>query len=553
MEWLNTLFFEYSVVQAIIVISLVASVGLLLNKISLKGISLGVTFVFFTGILAGHYGFGLDKKMLEYAESFGLVLFIYALGLQVGPGFSGSFRKGGLCLNLFAFVVVLLGSFLTLGFHYAFDVSLPNMMGILSGAVTNTPALGAAQQTLKMLNVEYTDPALGCAVTYPLGVVGVIFGLALLHFIFKKRIRKEPVSRDKAKNTFIAEFIVENPGISQRSIREIASFTANKFVISRLWRAGKLIIPTSDTLIEKNDRLLIVTEKNDVEALSALFGRQGAMDWNKEGIDWNAIDSNLISRKMIVTKRELNGEKLGMLKLRTLYGVNVTRIFRAGVELLPSSDFVLQFGDKLIMVGEKAALDKVSDFLGNRYKELNEPNLVAIFIGMLSGLVVGSIPFAIPGISVPVKIGLAGGPMIMGILIGGFGPRFKVVTYTTRGANLMLQRLGLTLYLACLGISAGEHFFATVFRPEGLLWLCLGFMITVIPISVVGGLALKFTRMNFAEVSGMVCGSMSNPMALNYVNGVTDGERAAVAYATVYPMTMFLRVIITQLLLVIFV
>lgn len=552
MEWLNSIFVEHSVIQAVVVLSLISSIGLALGRITVMGVSLGVTFVFFAGILAGHFGLSIDPYMLNYAESFGLIIFVYALGLQVGPGFFGSFRKGGITLNLLAVAVILLGTILTLVFHAVTGVSLPDMVGILCGAVTNTPALGAAQQTLKQMDIASADPALGCAVAYPLGVVGVILALIFMRKVFPVRSGQKLTSDGKSRQTYIAGFQVCNPGIFGKTIKDVAHLAAHKFVISRVWRDGKVTIPNSETRLQPNDRLLVITTEADVESLTMFFGEQENVDWNKEDIDWNAIDSQLISQRIVITRSEINGKKLGSLKLRNHYGINITRIYRAGVELLATSELVLQLGDKLTVVGEAAAISNVEKVLGNRVVSLKEPNLIAVFIGIALGLALGAIPFAIPGISYPVKLGLAGGPIIMGILMGAFGPRLHMITYTTRSANLMLRGLGLSTYLACLGLDAGAHFFETVFRPEGLLWIGLGFAITVVPVLLVGMCALKLMKIDFGSLAGMLCGGMANPMALNYVNATVEGDNPAVSYATVYPLSMFVRVILAQLVLMLF-
>lgn len=552
MEWLNSLFVDHSVIQAVVVLSLISAIGLVLGRVSILGVSLGVTFVFFTGILAGHLGLSIDSHMLNYAESFGLIIFVYALGLQVGPAFFGSFRKGGMTLNLLAAAVILIGTGMTLMFHFITGISLPDMVGILCGAVTNTPALGAAQQTLKQMNISTTDPALGCAVTYPLGVVGVILALIAIRKLFPVRTGQNVQNDGKSRQTYIAGFQVCNPGIFGKNVREIAHLTALHFVISRLWRDGKVTIPTSETMLQQNDRLLVITTEADVQSLTLFFGEQENVDWNKEDIDWNAIDSQLISQRIVITRSEINGKRLGSLRLRNHYGINITRIYRAGVQLLPTSELVLQMGDKLTVVGEAAAISNVEKVLGNRVISLKEPNLVAVFIGIVLGLAVGTIPFVIPGISYPVRLGLAGGPIIMGILMGAFGPRMHMITYTTRSANLMLRGLGLSMYLACLGLDAGAHFFETVFRPEGLLWIGLGFAITFVPVVIVAIIALKLMKIDFGALAGMLCGGMANPMALNYVNATVDGDNPSVAYATVYPLSMFVRVIIAQLILMLF-
>lgn len=549
MEWLYSLFLEHSALQAVVVFSLISAIGLGLGKIHICGVSLGVTFVFFSGILAGHFGLSVDPQMLNYAESFGLVIFVYALGLQVGPGFFSSFRKGGVMLNMLAIAVVIIGTLLTVLGSYVTNISLPDMVGILCGATTNTPALGAAQQTLKQMGLESSTPALGCAVAYPLGVIGVILAVLLIRKLLVRREDLEIREKDDTNKTYIAAFQVHNPAIFNKSIKDIAHMSYPKFVISRLWRDGKVSIPTSEKIIKENDRLLVVTSEKDALALTVLFGEQENTDWNKEDIDWNAIDSQLISQRIVVTRPELNGKKLGALRLRNHYGINISRVYRSGVQLLATPELTLQLGDRLTVVGEAAAIHNVEKVLGNAIKSLKEPNLVAVFVGIILGLALGAIPFSIPGISAPVRLGLAGGPIIVGILIGTFGPRLHMVTYTTRSANLMLRALGLSMYLACLGLDAGAHFFDTVFRPEGLLWIGLGFGLTVIPTVLVGIVAFKLMKIDFGTVSGMLCGSMANPMALNYANDTIPGDNPSVAYATVYPLSMFLRVIIAQVLL----
>ena len=521
MEWLSSLFLEHSALQAVVVLSLISAIGLGLGRVHFWGISLGVTFVFFAGILAGHFGLSVDPQMLNYAESFGLVIFVYSLGLQVGPGFFSSFRKGGVTLNMLALGVVLLGTLLTVVASYATGISLPDMVGILCGATTNTPALGAAQQTLKQMGMDSSTPALGCAVAYPMGVVGVILAVLLIRKVLVRKEDLEIKEKDDANKTYIAAFQVHNPAIFNKSIKDIAHLSYPKFVISRLWRDGHVSIPTSDKVLKEGDRLLVITAEKDALALTVLFGEQENTDW----------------------------KKLGALRLRNHYGINISRVYRSGVQLLATPGLILQLGDRLTVVGEKAAIQNVEKVLGNAVKSLKEPNLVVIFIGIVLGLALGAIPFSIPGISTPVKLGLAGGPIIVGILLGTFGPRIHMITYTTRSANLMLRALGLSMYLACLGLDAGAHFFDTVFRSEGLLWIGLGAGLTIIPTVLVGFVAFKMMKIDFGTVSGMLCGSMANPMALNYANDTIPGDNPSVAYATVYPLCMFLRVIIAQVLL----
>ena len=548
MEWLYNAFFEHSALQAMVVLSVICALGLALGKIKVLGISLGVTFVFFVGILAGHLGFSIDPQMLSYAENFGLVLFVYALGLQVGPGFFSAFRKDGLTLNALAMGVVIVGTLFAVALSFVMQIPIGDMVGVLCGAVTNTPALAAAQDALKQLGLPNSGPALGCAVTYPLGVVGVILALFFMRRFFVKPSDIVEDGEDHSA-TYISSYQVHNPAVFGKNLREISRFINHPFVISRIWHNGKVSIPTGNSVLEEGDRLLVISSEEDNKALTFLFGEQESTDWNKDDIDWNAIDSRLISQRIVVTRPELNGKKLGSLHLRNLYGINISRVYRSGVQLLATAGLRLQLGDRLTVVGEAAAVHNVEKVLGNAVRSLKEPNLIAVFIGIILGLALGAVPFNIPGISAPVRLGLAGGPIIVGILIGTFGPRIHMVTYTTRSANLMLRALGLSLYLACLGLDAGEHFFETVFRSEGLLWIGTGFLLTIVPVLIMGILAFKWLHVDFGTVVGVLCGSMANPMALTYANETIPGDNPSVAYATVYPLSMFLRVIIAQVLL----
>lgn len=554
MDWLVNAFTTPTMIQAVIILSIVSAVGLYLGKIKIFGVSLGITFVFFAGILVGHLGIVVNKDMLYFAQSFGLIIFVYALGLQVGPGFFSSLKKGGLELNLMGLSVIFIGLAMTVGLHSFVGISLTDMVGLFCGAVTNTPALGAAQQALLQLKPDdangVTNMALGCAVAYPLGVVGVILAIIFLRSLFNKQ--KVEKTDENESSTFIAEFCISNPAIFHKSIKEIMALTDKHFVISRIWRKGKVSIPTSDTLLEEGDQLLIISVKSDVETIKVLFGKQEDIDWNKKDIDWNAIDSQLISRRIAVTRSKINGVKLGSLRLRNLYGINITRINRAGISLLASPDLRLQIGDRLTIVGEKNAIDNVSKILGDEIKRLDNPNLLSLFVGITLGMLLGIIPITLPGISTPVKLGIAGGPIIVGILMGAFGPRFHLTTYSTASANLMLRQLGIVIYLAGLGIDSGAHFFETVFRPEGALWIGVGFILTVVPVLIVGYAASKFFKIDYAHNVGMLCGSMANPMALNYANTTVEGDEPSVAYATVYPLSMFVRVISMQLVLLMF-
>ena len=553
MEWLNSLFFEHSALQAVIVMAIIIAAGLGLGKIRICGISLGVTCVFFAGILAGHWGLSINPDMLIYAESFGLVLFVYELGLQVGPGFFSSFRQGGIQLNMLGFGVILLGTLMAILISKFGNIPMSDMIGILCGATTNTPALGAAQQTLKQLGEPTTGAALSCAITYPLGVVGVILAMLFVRKLFVRQKDIETTESGDNDQTYIATFKVRNPAIFDKNVKQIAEWSQRRFVISRLWRGEKVSIPTSETILKENDRLLITTTDKDTPHLTILFGKQEPEDWNKQGIDWDALDNKIVSKDIVITRPGLNGKKLGALRLRNTYAINISRVTRSGIRLLATPGLILQLGDRLTIVGEAAAVEEVEKVLGNATNTLRDPNLAAIFIGIVLGLVVGSIPIAIPGISTPVKLGLAGGPIIIGILIGSFGPRFRLVTYTTRSANLMLRGIGLSLYLAGLGLDAGAHFFETVMRPEGAVWVGIGFAITFIPVVLMALFALRISQLDFGSTCGMLCGSMANPMALNYANETLPGDNPAVSYATVYPLSMFSRVIIAQIILMFFI
>ena len=553
MQWLNDIFMTHSAVQAVIVLSLLCACGLALGKVRVLGVSLGVAFVFFLGILAGQLGVSIDADMLQYAQNFGLVLFVYVLGLQVGPGFFGSFHKSGLTLNLWALAVVMAGTMLTLLLPLL-GIDLSDVVGIMCGATTNTPALAAAQQTLSQLHQSQSGAALGCAVTYPLGVVGVILAFALMRkLLVRASDHLVDDSDEEADHTFIATYQVRNEGIIGKTVGDLARISPRQFVISRLWRDGRVTIPEAHTVLMRDDRLLVIMRDHDAaEAMQVLFGKQETTDWNTGDIDWNAIDSELVSQAILVTNPEINGRKLGHLSLRRHYGVNISRVNRGDLRLLATPDLRLLLGDRIIVVGHREAIKQVERELGNAVKMLDEPNLITVFLGMTLGLILGSIPIMLPGISAPVKLGLAGGPIIVGILIGAFGPRIHINAYTTSSANLMLRSIGLALYLACLGLASGPDFFATVMRPEGLLWVSTGFLLTILPVLAVGWIALRGAHIDFASLCGMLSGAMANPMAMNYANDTIKSDRPSVAYAAVYPMSMFLRVIIAQVLLLVF-
>lgn len=551
MNLFNELFTQHSFVQAVLILSLISATGLALGKIKIFGISLGITFVFFAGIIAGHFGISVNHDMLTLAQNFGLIMYIYALGVQVGPGFFSSFKHGGVKLNLLSLLLLVIGSLTAIVMFWTTNLSVADTAGILAGAVTNTPMLGAAQQALLQAGPENIDGvnrmAMACAVAYPFGLIGMILSVILLRKILapKGTVAAHDPSSD---NTFIAEYQICNPAIYGKSIQEIRKDASCQFVISRVWKNEKLIIPTSETVLEENEHVLVISGKKDIEQIKMLFGERENVDWNKKDIDWNAIDNQLVSSKILVTKPEHNGVKLGDMRLRNSYGINITRVNRAGIDLLPSRNLRLQLGDKLTVVGEARSIENVSAILGNESKRLKNPNLISIFVGIILGLILGSIPIVIPGISTPIKLGIAGGPIIVGILMGAFGPRFHITTYTTRSANLMLRQMGLTFYLAGLGLSAGAGFFSTVFTMEGLIWVLTSIIIAVVPVFLVAFISAKVFKLEYAENMGMLCGSMANPFALEYANQGEEGEDPAVAYATVYPASIFLRVISAQII-----
>lgn len=549
MDWINSLFIDHTPVQTCFLLSLIVSIGVFMGKVRIKGISLGVAFVFFMGIVAGSLHLEADPGMTSFAETFGLSIFVYALGLHVGPNFVGLMRDEGISLNLWGFAIILLGTVMALVLCLVTGITIPDMVGILCGATTNTPALGAAQQALISAHVSSSGAALGCAVTYPLGVVGVIFAMILLRKTLVKPEDLIPHSHSDEDNTYIGQFVVVNPAIVGLTIAEIAQTSQRHFIISRIWRNGKVIVPMAQTVMMENDNILVVTTRDEVPVMDILFGKHVEKDWNRDKIDWNAIDSTVESRVIVMTRTKLNSKTLGSLHMREIYGVNVSRIMRGDIKLLATDSLHLQYGDRLTVVGTPEDIDHAEAFLGNAMGRLNEPNLGAIFFGLLMGLALGMIPISLPGMSSPVKLGIAGGPIIMGIIVGALGSRLRIITYTTRSASLMLRKLGLSLYLACLGLSAGKDFLSTVVRPEGLMWVGIGLVLTMLPLLIIGAVALKTKKFDFGTICGLLCGAMANPMALSYANETIKGDRAAVAYTSVYPLGMFIRVVIAQIII----
>ena len=552
-EWLEGLFSIHCSIQAVVVLSAVIASGLALGNIKVKGVSLGVAFVFFAGITAGYAGLNVDATVLDYAQTFGLALFVYTLGLHVGPNFFGSLKHEGMALNLWSLALIALGTLTALLLIPLTGINLPDMVGLLCGATTNTPALGAATQTLSHLGMPSGSVALATAVTYPLGVLGVIFAMMLLRKFFVRPDDLKAKSLTDDDHTFIAEFDVVNPAVVGRSIAEISQHSHLHFVISRVWRGRQVLVPMAQTKLQLNDRLLVVMSKEDERALELLFGEREEKDWNQEMIDWNSIDSQLESRVVVLSRTALNGKLLGKLQLRRTYGVNVSRITRGDVKLLATDNLRLRYGDRLTIVGKHDALDSVEKMMGNAVKTLEEPNIGSILLGIILGLAVGTIPLSLPGMATPIRLGVAGGAIVMGIIVGALGPRLHFISYTTRSASLMLRKLGLSLYLACIGLDAGRGFFTTVIRPEGLLWVGVGLLITMVPTIIIGIAALRTRKYNFAAICGILCGAMANPMALGYANDTLDGDNASVSYASVYPLGIFLRVVIAQVLIMFFI
>ena len=556
MDWLLSLFTDNTTIaHAVVVYSLVIALGVLLGKVKIFGISLGVTFVLFVGILMGHFHFDIgNPELLKFIREFGLILFVFSIGLQVGPGFFSSFKKGGMQMNFIATLMVLLNVAVALVIFYCSDITLPQIVGILSGAVTNTPGLGAAQQALESKGLAGADDlSMGYAAAYPLGVIGIIATMILIKGIFKIKIDKEIEEIDKEKENSqlkpnVATFQVENALISGKTVLELNNIVEHHFVISRLKKkdTGEVIIPTSKTVLETGDLLLIVCSAQDEPIFTSILGSKVEHKWE------DIAQGEVISRRILVTKSHYNGRTLGSLRLHNGYKLNATRVNRAGVDLIASPNLALQVGDRITVVGDPSHIERLATRLGNSMKRLHEPNMFTMFIGIFLGILVGSIPIAIPGMSASMKLGFAGGPLVVAILISRFGYKFKLVTYTSTSASLMLREIGICLFLASVGLSAGGNFAATVFNPTGLTWVLYGFLITVIPLIIGGIIARAKFKFNYLTILGIMSGGYTDPPALAYGNKVANNDAPAVAYSTVYPLTMFLRVITAQLLILIF-
>lgn len=550
MEWFRNIFLEYGVAHSILILALTIAIGIILGKIKFKGVSLGITWILFAGIFLSHFGLRVDAETLHFVKEFGLILFVFSIGMQVGPGFFASFKKGGIKLNMLAASVVLLGGVVTYVIHLITGTSLTTMVGVMSGAVTNTPGLGAAQQTyMDVAGVEDVTIPMGYAVAYPLGVIGIIISIISIRFIFKIDLNreKEVVEEEGSSSDVPVKMAVcvNNPAVFGKTIYEIDKLMGKEFVVSRLYRCeGKVEIPTSQSLVNKDDKLLIVASRSDSESIAAFMGYEIDMEIE----EWEKLDSELVSRRILVTKEGINGKRLADLRIRSQYGVNITRVNRSGVDLVASPDLQLLIGDRVTVVGSEEAVNKTSSLLGNSLKKLREPNLLPIFLGIALGVILGSIPIMIPGIPQAVKLGLAGGPLIVAILISKFGPKYKLITYTTVGANLMLREIGISLFLAAVGLGAGEGFVKTI-ADGGYSWILYGFLITVIPLFIAGIIGRKVMKLDYFTLSGLMAGSTTDPPALSYANSTLDSPKPAVAYATVYPLTMFLRVLIAQIMI----
>ncbi|WP_085535538.1 putative transporter [Massilibacteroides vaginae] len=557
MDWINELLWGHGIAHSILLLSVVIASGILLGRIKILGVSLGITMVLFVGIILSHFGFTIDHEINHFFKEFGLILFVYSVGLQVGPGFFSSFKKGGITLNMLAMGIVLLGVTVTLIIHYSTGIPMSTMVGILSGAVTNTPGLGAAQQAYSDVHGAVDDTiALGYAVAYPLGVVGIILSILAVKGIFRISMDKEHEQLKKADEESYSgakaiSLVVKNPAIFNKSVNEISAATERgSFVISRVWRHSdkRIEVVDANTVLHENDKIFVITTEHEIDFIVTLLGEEV----NMERKQWVRLESQLINRRILITNPKLNGKKLGELQLRKLYGINITRIQRAGVELLATPSLALQVGDTVSVVGTDSTIAGVEKVLGNSMKRLNEPNLMSIFIGIALGMLLGSIPFVFPGIPQPVKLGLAGGPLIVAILLSRFGYKLKLITYTTQSANLMLREVGITLFLACVGLGAGEKFVETVVNG-GYAWIGYGFLITVIPLLIIGFIGRYFCKLNYLTLMGLIAGSTTDPPALAYSNATAGNDAPSVSYATVYPLTMFMRVLTAQLLILLFV
>ena len=553
MDWLqNLLFDENSIAHIVLLYSFVIAVGVLLGKIKFFGVSLGVTFVLFTGIVCGHFGLTGNTQILTFLQDFGLILFVFCIGLQVGPSFFSSFKKGGIAMNLVAMGIVALNIAVAVALYYGLNgrIERPMMVGILCGAVTNTPGLGAANEALSQLNYSGPQIAMGYACAYPLGVLGIIGSIIAIRYICRINLKKEEedIAKEEAANPHLTPRMmhleVHNEALAGKTLLQVRDFMGRDFVCSRILQNGHVSIPNRDTVFHLGDQLFVVCAEDDAEAIIAFIGPKIEVDWEKQ-------DTPMVSRRILITQPKMNGKQLGEFHFSSMYGVNVTRVNRSGMDIFASRNLTLQVGDRVMVVGPQDAVERVANLMGNSLKRLDHPNIVTIFVGIFLGIFFGSLPIAFPGIPTPVKLGLAGGPLIVSILIGRFGYKLKLVTYTTMSANLMLREIGIALFLASVGIKAGANFVNTVVDGDGLLYVGCGFLITVIPLLIMGAVARWHYKMNYFMLMGLIAGSNTDPPALAYSNQTAGNNAPAVGYSTVYPVSMFLRILTAQLLILI--
>ena len=554
LDWFqNLLTNPDSVAHIVALYAFVIAAGVLLGKIKVFGISLGVTFVLFVGILMGHLGFTGNTSILTFIQDFGLILFVFCIGLQVGPGFFSSFKKGGVTMNLLATGVVVLNIVIALIIYYSLQgrIDLPMMVGILCGAVTNTPGLGAANEALSQISYQGPEIAMGYACAYPLGVIGIILSLILVRQICRVNMQKDydDLKREEEANPHMkpTNFYIEvkNESLVGKNLIEVKNFLARDFVCSRIVQNGQIRVANGETKLSIGDKMNIVCAEGDAEAVILFIGpRIDGVDWENK----SQQEQHMVSRRVLVTKPEINGKTLGQLHFSSMWGVNITRVNRSGMDLFAARQLTLQVGDRVTMVGPEDCIARVADMLGNEMKRLDHPNIVTIFVGILVGIIFGSMPFDL-GMPTPVKLGLAGGPLIISILVGRFGHKFKLVTYTTASANLMLREIGLVLFLASVGIKAGGNFWETVAGGDGLLYVGVGFLITIIPLLIIGTIARLHYKLNYFTLIGLMAGSTTDPPALAYSNQIAGNDAPAVGYSTVYPLTMFLRILTAQILI----
>ena len=556
---MENLFFGTGIAHTILLLAFVIGIGLYLGRFKLKGISLGSTWILFVGILMGHIGFQADPEVLHFVKEFGLILFVFSIGLQVGPGFFHSFLRGGVKMNLLAVMNILLAVGVTWGISLLSGEDLKTMVGVMSGAVTNTPGLGAAQQTfidvataggeaVETASQTASGLASGYAVAYPLGVVGVIAVILLFKGLFRidprrelEELKAQESAEGQARRMHVA---VENPAIFGKNLYELLHQFGGDFVVSRVMKGDTLLCPQSDTVLEEGDKLLLVTSQQEVDRLRILFGKEVPMHQQ----DWLEKDHNMVTKRITVTKSSLTGKKLKDLHFRSAYGVSVTRVIRSGVELVAAPDLYIQMGDALMCVGPEKNIDHLAQLVGNSNNALNKPNLVPIFLGIVVGIIFGSLPIRFPGIPQPIKLGLAGGPLIIAILLGHFGPKYKITTYTTTSANLMIREIGISLFLAAVGIGAGGNFWSSI-TGGGYWWILYGAAITLIPLSITFLVARAVCKLNFYQICGLISGSCTNPPVLAFAQGMYGSDYTSVNYATVYPLSMFMRVLVAQLMI----